>query len=118
MPTTHYPLPTRRPNAAPYTPQQRAEMAAAFKAAKPYLDEHGFICCALTQAGSKDLKLKAACQLAEREVMSRLLPGAYTVASWLVNQGALPANSEMIFDLLLPYRHRWLDSLIAEFSTP
>ena len=89
MPTTHYPLPTRRSDAAAYTPQQRAEMAAAFKAAKPYLDQYGFIC----------------------------FFGGYTVASWLVNQGVLLANSEQVFDLL-PYRHRWLDSLIAEFSNP
>lgn len=116
MPTTHYPLPTRRSDAAAYTPQQRAEMAAAFKAAKPYLDEYGFICCALTQAGSQDLKIKGACYLAEREVMRRLL-GAYTAATWLVEQGALPSNSEQVFSLL-PYRHRWLDSLIAEFSNP
>ena len=117
MPTTHYPLPARRSGAGAYTPQQRAEMATAFKAAKPYLDYYGFICCSLTQAGAKDPKIKDACHLAEREVMSRLL-GGYTVATWLVNQGVLPGNSEQIFDLLLPYRHRWLDSLIAEFSTP
>lgn len=116
MPTTHYPLPARRSDAAPYTSQQRAEMAAAFKAAKPYLDEYGFICCSLTQAGSKDLKIKGACYLAEREVMSRLL-GAYTVATWLVEQGGL--DPEMVdHNHLLHYRHRWLDSLIAEFSNP
>lgn len=114
MPTTHYPLPARRSGAGAYTLQQRAEMAAAFQAAKPYLDQYGFICCALTQAGRRDPKLYESCYLAEREVMSRLL-GGYTVATWLVEQGALPPNSEQIFDLL-PYRHRWLDSLIAEFS--
>jgi hypothetical protein len=118
MDTTHLPLPTaRRVHGAPaYTALQRAEIAEAFKAAKPHLDEYDFICIALQVAGRRNRSIEAACHLAEREVMHRLF-GENTVTTWLVHNGCIEESAEA-YSMLLPYRHRWLDSLIAEFSTP
>lgn len=99
---------------ATYTEEQRAALAAAFKAAKLYLDDHGFLCCALDKASRVDHTLKAACDLAAILISSRLR-GAYTVTTWLVDEGHASEAASGSTDLL-PYRHRWLDSLIAEFS--
>lgn len=96
-----------------YTPQERRQLARAFKAAKPRLDRTKFLCIALIYAGGEHPDLT---DLAQAEVMRRIRPH-YHVGRWLTAQGYRKADDADGAELLA-YRHRWLDSLIAEFSTP
>ena len=94
-----------------YTPQQRQQLAQAFKAAKPHLSDQKFLCIALIAARQTDPSLT---ESAESEVMRRIRPH-FHVGQWLTAKGYRKAVGDDAAELLA-YRHRWLNSLIAEFS--
>lgn len=75
-----------------------------------------FICLALMAVRSRDESLDTPTRAAEVEVMRRIRPH-FHVGRWLTAQGYRNASDDDAAELLA-YRHRWLDSLIAEFSTP
>mgnify|MGYP006988184007 CR=1 FL=1 len=104
---------------------------SAFVAAKSFLHiERPFICVALQRAEKVGWISHAAVRAAHTLILTRLNPGyrpgdfvgdLHTAGSWLRERvdcseieaagGAGGGTAE-----LLEYRHRWLDSLIEEFS--
>lgn len=97
-----------------YTPKQRAAMAEAFKAAQKYLPKQHYLCFSLSKAGEVNPSIRTACAMAQKEVRRRIRPHT-VVNSWLKKQGHCATTS---YEDMKVYRHRWLDSLIAEFSNP
>ena len=98
----------------PYTPKQRAAMAAAFKAAQEYQPEQYYLCFALAKAGEGNPSIRTACARAQKEVRRRIWPHI-TVSLWLKHHGHCVTTS---YEEMSLYRARWLASLVAEFSNP
>ena len=97
----------------------RKQIAKAFKAAKPYLKTYNtpvgvertsFICFALEYSKTPCYVVDAAA----RVIMDRLHPNS-TVYGWLLHQAKIPKH-DLTPENVQAYRHRWLDSLIKEFS--
>lgn len=102
-----------------YTKKQRAEIATAFRAAKKYLAvDHRtrggklsrYICYALQAAdGHYSGKRRA------REIITTRLGGESSVRGYLLYVVGIPAR-QLSIEKIQAFRHRWLDSLIEEFS--
>lgn len=101
-----------------YTKQQRTDIANAFKAAKPFLNDGrgreptstNFICNALEESRVEGWKE------AKYIVSARIHPES-TVLNWLEKQiGAVEEYSG--HPKVQAYRHAWLDQLIEEFTLP
>jgi hypothetical protein len=96
------------------------EIAAVFKEAKKYLSLNGsgskyiYICMAINEVAVKDstqwVKYRRA-----KEIIDERLGGACTVVSWLQKNNLIKKDN-VDYDQVQQYRHRWLDSLIKEFS--
>ena len=104
----------------------RLLIAHALKAAKPYLvksnwtddqstEKSLFICCALDKARRHRKISDTAADAAEKVIMNRL-GGYYTAAGWLSNKIGTDAVKAAGATALQEWRHRWLDSMIKEFS--
>ena len=103
-----------------YTPEQRKQIAASFRAAKSMLwdgvskvDLEGpcitrFVCQAITGTWLPVAPLA-------RTEISRRLAGCVTVGTWLNREAGVPW-CELTDRALQEFRHAWLDSLIAEFE--
>lgn len=103
-----------------YTKKQRAGIAEAFKAAKPFLQGPGADIdnksCWISQAifeggGGGDWQEGTA---AAQFVIRSRLAGNEFLWQWLRERG-IP-KEDLTFDRLQAHRHAWLDLLIAEFS--
>lgn len=97
----------------------RKQIAEAFKAAKPYLkkgeipespNDCTFICFALAYCKAPAHATDAAAEV----IMERLYPCS-SVYGWLQQHAGVP-GVDITPENLQKYRHRWLDSLIEEFS--
>lgn len=102
------------------------QIADVFRASKNFLirdstDENWryrtpYICCAIADVRG----YTAASKIAATAVISKRLGNQPTVRSWLIDKGYFTKNTfayhaDMAQQIQL-YRHRWLDSLIEEFS--
>ncbi len=102
--------------------KKRAELCNAFREAKKYLwdgslpvaRETTFICWAIGAAWQRQGITESARDRALQLIHSRL-DGYGTVISWLCNTTDIDAH-QYRSEIQQEYRHRWLDSLIAEFS--
>lgn len=107
-------------------------VADAFKAAKPFLRigendivDNGkttYICYALQTARNKKLISDRQLSRARNIIMYRLdagkkdgAPSRGSVGSWLQIVARVP-RKDLSYNNVQAYRHRWLDSLIEEFS--
>jgi hypothetical protein len=104
-----------------YTKEQRKEIADAFSWAKVFLNDDNyspfkedFICFSINRACVANVMFPSTASTIKSIISSRL--GSYhTVVDFLCN--TLKINEEEIsYEDLQTYRHRWLDSLIEEFS--
>lgn len=98
------------------------KIAAGFATAKKYLcdgaeenlrNKTQYICIALKNACNKkeiSVKVQIACAL----VISSRLDGAFTIRTWLREQGI--CAEAMTYAHMQAHRHAWLDLLIKEFS--
>lgn len=105
----------------------RKEIAKAFKEAKNYLSptlrdqwlKHEFICHALNEAHKQGkISLRSAAD-AEEVIMDRVGDDALTACNWLrdaIGEKAVDEAMRQNPNALQEWRHRWLDSLIEEFS--
>lgn len=102
-----------------YSLQERKAIAAALRAAKPLLWDGGsakagpgrksaFICNALEFSGHP------ASAQAQAMILSRL-GGKDSINTWLWQCAGVPLE-QLTPERVQPYRHQWLDRLIAEFS--
>lgn len=107
-------------------PVSNKEIAVIFKEAKKYLakclDDNlpNYICFAIDKVAENNHTKRHSCSRAKRIINERL-GKSFTVFNWLVSNGFMKENNfEDInhheHDQLQKYRHRWLDSLIKEFS--
>lgn len=85
------------------------------KVAYPYGDKDQFICHALKRAAREGLCAKEASELAENMVMWRV-GSHFTVECWLGANVPEYSKYDHASDAVQQYRHRWLKSLIEEFS--
>jgi hypothetical protein len=105
------------------TKSDRKKIHAALVAAKPLLmksndelDKDRFICCAITEATVLKRITSSESTLAREMIMERLRP-YNTIQGWLeVNVGYHEVKCAGRNEIQ-KYRHRWLSSLIKEFST-
>lgn len=98
------------------------KIAAGFATAKKYLcdgaeenlrNKTQYICIALKNAcNKKEISVKA--QIACALVISSRLDGAFTIRTWLREQGI--CAEAMTYAHMQAYRHAWLNLLIKEFS--
>lgn len=72
------------------------------------------ICFALDEAASNDQCSYDDAELARQLIMSRLHPW-HTVKQWLDREVGVPPE-HLTNEQVQVYRHRWVDSLIKEFS--
>ena len=99
--------------------RDRLAIAQALKNAKPYLS-HGndnkeeFICFSI-ELGVQRIPQHRAARLAKHVIMERL-DGCFTAEDWLKYTVGIAAVNRAGFVALQAWRHRWLDSLIEEFS--
>ena len=109
------PKPTKTPA---YTPEQRKQIAACFRAAKKRLwsgrsvrrAEESHICFCIRNLYG------VAAKLACREIELRLAPYS-SVRTWLAHTESIPlSGTPEVIPYVQDYRHAWLDSLIAEFE--
>lgn len=101
------------------------EIAAVFKEAKKYLatsksdaenvSKTFYICIAITKVSDADYRQWDSCSKA-KNIIDERLDGKYTVGSWLAVNGFIKSTAFANINQLQKYRHRWLDSLIKEFS--
>jgi hypothetical protein len=97
------------------------QIAVIFKEAKKYLalncsdSKYSYICMAIDEVAVKDSKQWENCVRA-KFIISERLNGKYTVREWLIANGFRTSDDEIHSDQMQKYRHRWLDSLIKEFS--
>lgn len=99
-----------------YTPEERRQIADAFRAAKPRLatthDERGgkvkLICFAIALTASE-----SSARLAKQVIMERLAPWD-NLWDWLIRNNCLQSPGDAAY--IQEHRHRWLDALIQEFS--
>lgn len=102
------------------------QIATVFKEAKKYLATSGvlgdkgtrYICVAIDSVRYTNPKLGHGCSCAQNIINERL-GDSYTVFTWLVTNGFMKRNTLdniKYVNQLQKYRHRWLDSLIKEFS--
>ena len=101
---------------------KRQYIHAVLKAAKPFLsktyrcgDKEQFICHALLRVKRSRRELFAAAILAEKMIMERL-NGQYTAENWLARKIGWYEIDKAPVDAVQQWRHRWLDSMIKEFS--
>ena len=87
----------------------------ALKAAKSCLEESKYICIALARAASED-KITEKEYLITQAMILRRLGMYFTLNSWLRAQGIDVNSYEDCDQIMLDYRFRWIDSMIAEFS--
>lgn len=102
------------------------EIAFVLKEAKIYLSEsHNdgkteFICFALTAVTLyKDTFQYYDATVDAKFIINKRLGKSYSVSNWLVNNKILTTkelNAAKLKGEVQKYRHRWLDSLILEFS--
>lgn len=97
--------------------RDRLAIAQALKNAKPYLsrgndDKEEFICFSI-ELGMRTARKPA--RLAKHVIMERL-DGCFTAEDWLKYTVGIAAVNRAGFVALQAWRHRWLDSLIEEFS--
>jgi len=100
------------------------EIAAVFKEAKKYLatsendaqnvSKTFYICIAINTVSDINHRQWYSCSKA-KDIIDERLDGEYTVGTWLKVNGFIKTTSNNI-NQLQKYRHRWLDSLIKEFS--
>jgi hypothetical protein len=112
---------------------ERAQIAKALKAAKPYLrlvnsesdgrritvKRHTFICHAIEDAEERGKITHDQYRVATAMIERRLGPGHSTVEDFLVTTLGVRAYQAARLqdpDCIQKYRHRWVDALIAEFS--
>ncbi len=102
------------------------EIAVVFKKAKKHLSltcsgsKQIYICMAINEVAIKDITQWVNCHRA-KEIIDERLGGAVTVFSWLRVNNFIKDNNfikkdNVDYDQIQQYRHRWLDSLIKEFS--
>jgi hypothetical protein len=100
------------------------EIAAVFKEAKKYLatskgdNKTTYICIAINEVSDTKYRLFNSCVCA-RSIINERLGESFTVGSWLAHNGFITNNDfndRKYQNQLQKYRHRWLDSLIEEFS--
>jgi len=104
-------------------PISNKEIAAVFKEAKQYLatsesdaknlSKTFYICLAITQVSDVNHRQWYSCSKA-KNIIDERLDGEYTVGTWLKVNGFIKNTTNI--NQLQKYRHRWLDSLIKEFS--
>ena len=100
------------------------EIAAVFKEAKKYLatsendaqnvSKTFYICIAITKVSDINHSQWDRCSRA-KSIINERLAGEYTVGTWLKVNGFIKSTNTPI-NQIQKYRHRWLDSLIKEFS--
>ncbi len=105
---------------------RRKLLRQAFKAAKIYLARNGadiqsrkpadeeFICSSLDRAHLNGHISRETADLASDMIMERIWPSV-TACRWIQQATGL-SYSSMTEDDVQQWRHRWLDSLIWEFS--
>lgn len=82
---------------------------------EPPLGKEKYICLALDAAKKQGVISRVGQEAAEAIIMERL-GGAYTACTWLRDTvGEKSFNSASDIDIQA-WRHRWVDSLIKEFS--
>lgn len=100
------------------------EIAVVFKKAKKYLakswpeSKNIYICIAINEVMNRNHVLCNSCTAA-KTIIAQRLEGSPTVGSWLKDNGFITSSSfthTNSQNQLQEYRHRWLDSLIKEFS--
>ena len=109
--------------ATKYTRKERALIATTFKAAKEWLwdgeeyqrpNQKAAICYAVSAAAETSMTRLFGYSLALDVVMARLQPEVM-VTNYLRKQVKVP-EEQMTWKNIQAFRHRWLDSLIEEFS--
>jgi hypothetical protein len=105
-------------------PVSNKEIASVFKEAKKYLatsesdaenvSKTFYICVAITNVSDINHRQWYSCSKAKKIIDERL-DGYFTVGIWLKVNGFIK-NTNTNINQLQKYRHRWLDSLIKEFS--
>ena len=118
-----------------YSVSERKQIAQVFKEAKKYLwdgagDRNYFINKFICLAIKRSLKFNINTQYEEAayealQIIEERLDGFSTVGEWLWQKGGVDTSffdvssrnqKNYVFRQLQLYRHRWLDSLIKEFS--
>jgi hypothetical protein len=102
---------------------KREQILAALKGAKPFLsktyrcgDKDQFICHAFNRAWGWGKIDRESMMAATELVMKRITLRHYTAEEWLKAQIGEAAIQAAPIDAVQQWRHRWLDSLIKEFS--
>jgi hypothetical protein len=102
---------------------KRQQIHKALKAAKPFLskthqcgDKEEFICHALERLDEAN---EVGGELATEMIMERIGLWNHTLENWIrakIGNDKVDAAMDINRDALQQYRHRWLNSMIAEFS--
>lgn len=100
----------------------RKKIHDAFVAAKPLLRESNndlnkdrFICCAITEAVIVRKITQIEASLAQKAIMDRIYPHN-NIQHWLESNVGYHEVKFAGLTEVQKYRHRWLNSLIKEFS--
>ena len=97
--------------------RERLAIAQALKNAKPHLswgnDQLEEFICFTIELGN--VKHRAAARMAKHVIMERL-DGFFTAEDWLKHNVGCDKVNRAGRKALQSWRHRWVDSLIAEFS--
>ena len=103
---------------------KRQQIHKALKAAKPLLSHiylpggtglAAYLCWALEDSNSDGEISNLACEMTKKMIMDRL-DSHITVRDWLITNVGYYVVKMAGEDAMQEYRHRWLDSMIKEFS--